>query len=383
MLFRFLIIAMIFVSDMASDIYAPALPEISDFFNIPEWLSSLTIGLNITGIAVGGLIYGPLSDYYGRRPFIIGGMSLFTVTSFLIFINSDFNVLLVLRFIQGLGEGAILLATACVEDVYSGAKRSRVLSQIEMVLCLAPAIAPLIGGYIITHFGWQYCFLFVFILGFLFWIFSSFKFPETLRDKSDPITPKTVFKSYTKLIKKKQFMIFTTIQCLTFGWLMGDIVNLPFVFIDGMGTKVQHYGYFVAFMVTMYILGTLYNQRYVEKNGLKSTLKKGLILNVFGGFCVLIGHFIFTLTPLFTTLLKIPGSFGLALVFPNATALALDQAKGRAGSASAFIGSAQMGIGALAGVIISVFYDQTMLPLAIVTVFAMTTALILFQKSQH
>lgn len=149
------------IVDMATDLYSVALPSIANYFKVEGSVVQLTISLNLVGFAVSGLIYGPLSDHYGRRPMMLIGMTIFTLASVMCYIADSIMLLILIRFIQGAGAGvAGVVGYAAIRDMYSGSEYSRVISKLNMVVALSPGIAPVVGSYIISHgYHWKFLFL--------------------------------------------------------------------------------------------------------------------------------------------------------------------------------------------------------------------------------
>lgn len=156
-----IIILSVAIVDMATDLYSVALPNIANYFKVEGSVVQLTISLNLVGFAVSGLIYGPLSDHYGRRPMMLIGMTIFTLASVMCYIADSIMLLILIRFIQGVGAGvAGVVGYAAIRDMYSGSEYSRVISKLNMVVAFSPGIAPVVGSYIISHgYSWKFLFL--------------------------------------------------------------------------------------------------------------------------------------------------------------------------------------------------------------------------------
>ena len=141
---------------LSIDTYLPSLPQLASEFRATAGQVQLTLSAFFVGFALGQLCYGPLSDYYGRKPVLIVGLSVYAVTSLLCVVSSRIEALTVLRFLQALGGGAgTVIARAMVRDLYDRDRTARVLSMIMLVTALAPLIAPLLGGYLLHWSGWR------------------------------------------------------------------------------------------------------------------------------------------------------------------------------------------------------------------------------------
>lgn len=151
------------IADIATDLYLVALPSIANHFKVEGSVVQLTISLNLVGFAISGLIYGPLSDYYGRRPIMLIGMTVFTLASIMCCMVNNIVLLILIRFIQGIGAGVTgVVGYAAIKDIYSGSEYSRMISKLNMVVALSPGIAPVVGSYIISHgYNWKFLFLII------------------------------------------------------------------------------------------------------------------------------------------------------------------------------------------------------------------------------
>ncbi|MCC7495917.1 MAG: MFS transporter, partial [Fimbriimonadaceae bacterium] len=154
------------IGPLAVDLYLPALPEIGRELGAPVASVQLTISSYLIGFAVGQIAYGPISDIHGRRRILLIALAIFCVATLLCAYAPTIELLIAARTCQAIGaSGAIVLARAVVRDLYSGARAGRELSVMGMIMALAPAIAPTIGGVVQAAFGWRACFLSVLAAG--------------------------------------------------------------------------------------------------------------------------------------------------------------------------------------------------------------------------
>lgn len=236
------------IVDMATDLYSVALPSIANYFKVEGSVVQLTISLNLVGFAVSGLIYGPLSDHYGRRPMMLIGMTIFTLASVMCYIADSIALLILIRFIQGTGAGvAGVVGYAAIRDMYSGSEYSRVISKLNMVVALSPGIAPVVGSYIISHgYSWKFLFFIISLAAIAMLIFIYFKLQETLTvNKNETSITTNIFKQYISIFRNYRFLGFSIIHGLTFMWLWAYVANYPFIF-ESMGIEVQYFGYLIS-----------------------------------------------------------------------------------------------------------------------------------------
>ncbi|HCR37806.1 MAG TPA: bicyclomycin resistance protein [Opitutae bacterium] len=380
-----LVATLIGIAEMATDMYAPSMPQISDFFGISESITQLTVSFNLIGLALSALIYGPLSDSYGRRRVILAGLSVFFLGSLACSYSSTITTLIAARLFQGMGSGVCLAAGhASIQDLFSGERCAQMHSRLSMVIALSPGIAPIIGGYIATAFDWPAIFIAITCVVTLLWALIFRTFPETLpQAKRLPFSPKHLLLAYRRLFSNPRFVGYAFIHIMAITWVWADSANLPFVFIDGMGLPLDRYGYFFACLVGAYILGTYLNQKFVVKLGMTTMLFIGLSLTALSGITLIIAKYIIDLTPLLVVAIKLPGSTGLAFIFGSAPPRAIEIAGEDAGSGAAVLSSWQMLFGSIGIYIVGLAYNGTILPIACMTVFSVTTSFIVYFILHH
>ena len=285
----FLVLFAIALSEMATDIYVPALPFIYESLNVKRGLVQLTLSINLIGISISSLLYGFLSDCYGRRRIFLIGISIFSVASFLCYLSNDITSLILIRFIQGFGAGvAGVVGQAALKDLYSGTRHAQIVSRVGMVTSLSPAIGPIIGGLIIAEFDWHFVFLILFVMGTMLLLMIFLFFQETLpNSQREQFGITRIFTSYQVVFSNKTFLVMCVIEGIMLMWLWNEIANLPFVFISIMGMKVSHYGCFVSMSVLSYIVGTIINHRLLPTVGIDNLIRIGIIMCIIPD-CVLL-----------------------------------------------------------------------------------------------
>ena len=365
------------VVDMATDLYSVALPSIANYFKVKGNIAQLTISLNLVGIAISGLIYGPLSDYYGRRLIMLIGMTIFTLASIVCCIADNIILLILIRFIQGAGAGvAGVVGYAAIRDMYSGSEYSRVISKLNMIVALSPGIAPVVGSYIISHgYSWKFLFFIISLATIIMLIFIYLKLQETLTVNKSKASI-NIFKQYILIFKNYRFLGFSAIHGLTFMWLWAYIANYPFIF-ESMGVEVQYFGYLISIIVIFYIIGTLINRRYVPKIGVSKMLIIGLVLPMISDGLLVYFYLANKLSVFILQVLWIPSNIGLALVISNNVTSALETIKG-IGLGSAVLSFCNMMFGAVGIYVVGRFFSYGILPNLLLTVACSTVAVFVY-----
>ncbi|MBY0281296.1 MAG: multidrug effflux MFS transporter [Alphaproteobacteria bacterium] len=379
-----LVIMMCVITIMGSDLFAPSLPQIGQYYALEESVVQLLISVNLFGVGISSLLYGSLSDNYGRRSVILGGMALFCIGSIACLIIPNFTSFVIARFIQGCGEGvAVSVGLAAIYDRIKGSDYAKVVSKLCMIISLAPGIAPIAGGYIATYSTWYVALCIIAMSAFIINVILWKKLPETLLDPHHHSVPK-YFKEFWRttliLMKNPIFMSCALVQGLTIGVIWAELANMPFIFIQSMGLPTEFYGYFMAMGVGAYIIGSKINQHHVGKIECLNLLIFGVSLKLFSGLLLIAGSYYLTLTPWFVFLLSFPGSMGIGFILGNAMACAMESVKGKnTGNMTSFIGGTEMLVGSISVTIVGFFYDGTMIPIGgIVSLFMLFNLGMLF-----
>ncbi len=371
--------------DMASDLYVPVLPEIGRVFGVRESWVGATISVNLISLALSGLYYGSLSDSIGRRPVIIGGLSLFTVASFACGFSTNILELLVARFFQGLGGGvAFSVGLAVVRDLYEGgAKGAQMYSRMQSVIALSPTFAPIIGGIIGAMYGWESIFYvlsaFAFILLVVVFIYGQ----ETLSaDKRQKGFSSNISNKYQYLLSRPLFLCYAGVQIMSLGWFWSELAFLPSLFQEYYGIAADSFGWYLSVLMAAYILGTFSNQYLVHRICLKKLVIIGLGLFFLSAIAMCFVQKFSLVSPWGIVMLRFPAGVGFALVFGNAGTLAIDQEKDHTGSASALIGSSELLAGAICIFIIDLFDAITLYPLALMIMGCSLLCVLLMKKAR-
>ena len=173
------------IGALAIDTYLPSMPAIGAEFGVGPVAVQQTLSVFLFTFALMMLFYGTLSDSFGRRPVILGALAMYTLASVGAALAPSFGWLLAFRALQGLSAGAgSVIGQAIVQDRFEGAQAQKMMSHIMMVFGLAPAIAPVLGGWLHVSFGWRSNFVALFGFGLAAWLMVWFLLPETVRQRA-------------------------------------------------------------------------------------------------------------------------------------------------------------------------------------------------------
>jgi DHA1 family bicyclomycin/chloramphenicol resistance-like MFS transporter len=354
------------VGAFSFDMYLPAFPVISVDLAVPAAQVQLTLTAALVGIGVGQLLGGPISDRFGRRLPVLAGAGLFALSSLLIAFAPNVAVFVVLRLLQGIGGGfATAISRAVVRDLYSGAAASRYLSRILLVFGVAPVVAPTAGAAVLKVTSWRGIFVVLAGYGLLLALAILRWLPETLpadRRRTGGFT--AIMRGFGRLAGDRYYLGYALAGGLSFAGLFAYLSGSSFVLQDVFGISPQIYGLiFGANAIGLVAAGQL-SARIVGRRTPRALLFSALFAGLTATVLLVAGAQAGSLPLVMLTLFGFIASLGV--VFPNSTALALDQHPEMAGSAAAFMGALQSAISAVAGPLVAALGAASGVPMAAV-----------------
>ena len=363
---------------LATDLYLPALPAVSQALQAPMTLTQLTLTLCILGLALGQLVVGPLSDARGRRWPLLIGLTLFTALSVLCSLAPTVELLLVFRLLQGLaGATGIVIALAIARDLYTGKTLARAIALLMTVNFLAPIAAPLLGGQLLRLVSWRGVFAAIGLIGFLFMVGVAYTLGETLppaqRQKGDS---KTMLRTMRALLHDVQFLSYALTCGFAFTCGIVYISASPFVLQTMYGLTPQQFSLVFAGNAVGLTLMSQVSALLVNRWTPHTLVVIGVVALSVATVTLLVGVLVgISLWGLLAASFVMVASLGF--IAPNATALALAKRDPQtAGTASAFLGLLQLAIGALIAPLVGLWGATTALPMATVIAFFGVAALV-------
>lgn len=364
---RFLVIILTLlctIGPISIDMYLPAMPGLAREFNAGPGTVQLTLSLFLIGFAFAQLIYGPLSDRFGRRPVILGGLLVFVAATILCAYARSIEELIVARILQAMGACAgPVLARAVVRDLWRREDAARVLSVMAGAMAVAPAIAPVVGGWLLLVSDWRA--IFWALAGFVAMLLGlcSLGLRET-NPHPDPLAtrPGRLLANARHITVSRVFWGYVLTFACAYSGLFSFLSGAPFVLIELFGIPADQFGYYFLVPVFGYMAGTLLSSRLSPRLGLDRTIAIGLgIIALAAGTMALLGWLrpgigwhpgvVAIVAPIGLYMI------GTGLIMPNAMAGALGPFATMAGAASAVMGFVQMVLAALFGGIVGHSFD--------------------------
>ena len=372
-----LLTALVAIGPVSTDMYLPALPDISDALGVTPAGAQATLSMFLLSFAFAQLVIGPLSDRFGRRPILVGGLVVYVVASMLAALSVSIEGLVAARFVQAAGACAGgVLARTIVRDLFDRNEAAHTLATLGLIMATAPVVAPLLGGYVVVWAGWAGVFWVMAGAGALLFLAAFRLLPETNAFKNPlalQIGP--MIANYRTLLRSGPYMGYLLVNAFVFGGMFAYISGASFILIDGYGIATDRFGYYFAIPVFGYMAGNALTRRLVGKWGTERLILGGTLFAMVSGWGAL-GLVVAGLDgPLSLVLVVAVYLVGLGLVLPNSMAGALQPYPEKAGAASALLGFTHMMFAALAGFAVGLLHDGTPLPTTIIIAVMATMAL--------
>lgn len=354
------------VAPLSIDMYLPAFPQMARYLHTDAAHVQLTLAVFLAGLALGQLVYGPLSDRFGRKPPLYVGLALYVIASVGCVIAGSVNQLIVWRFIQALGCGAGLVVTrAVIRDRTTTLEGARAFSMLMLVMGLAPILAPLLGSGVLIFTDWRGIFVSLAVFAGLLLLGVHYLMTETVsRHGKPPLRIGAVLRRYVELFKDKRFVTYTFCGGLAFSGMFAYIAGSPYVLIDVYGVSQEHFGWLFGINAAGLIGASQINGRLVSRFELDTILRRALWVPPISALVAIAAE----LLGFRSLVILMLGFFGyisaLGFIGPNSSALALADQREHAGAASALMGTLQFLLGTLAGICVSIWHEPTALPLA-------------------
>ena len=355
---------------LSTDLYLPALPTIAGVFGATTGAAQLTLSVFMLGFAVGMLAYGPLSDRFGRRPLILGGIGLFIIASIGCALANSLEMLIAMRFLQAIGAccGPVL-GRATVRDIYAPEEAARVLAYMALAMGVAPAVGPIVGGVLTEWLGWRSTFVTLTLFGAVVGAAVLLVLGETNTHK-DPTATRLgrLAGNYRRLARHRVYLGYVIVQGCGYAGIFAFISASSFILIDGVGLTPLVFGLSFTTVVLGFMLGTLISGRTVGRLGLDRLIQIGTSVSLVMAVLALALALIW---PPSTPAVVGPMAVfmvGIGLTLPNSTAGALGPFPEIAGTASALMGFVQMALSALVGVLVGHFTNGSGVALGVALV---------------
>lgn len=366
-------------SALSTDMYLPALPMMGEEYGVDTQVIANTLGAYFLGLALGQLVYGPLSDQYGRKPPLYFGLMLYIFASFGCAIAPNENILLMCRVLQALGGCAgVVIARAVIRDCLDFRESAHVFSSMSLALGMAPIIAPILGAWLIQYFHWSSIFYVLTCIGLITLVLVHFGFKESLnKAQRRPISSLDVIKNYWTLVKSKSFILPMLAGALSYATLYCYLIASSNLFINLLHLSEKTFAYLFAINAVGLMFFAYLNKKLIGRYTVQQLFNLGCYLQCFG--IVLLNLCAWSswhnLYVIMWGLFLMVGAIGMT--GPNYMAITLHSQAKQAGLASALMGCVQFFFGFVLGILLSLLPFNILQNFSLVTLFAILISLAL------
>lgn len=343
----FIVIFLVLMSALGSfvnDMYTPALPAMCHFFGCTVPVGQMGLTMGMIGLAVGQLILGPMSDRYGRKPVLIGSVSVFIVAAIASIFSANIHVFNLCRLFQGIGaSGGYFLARTIPADIYSGRPLAKLMAIIGAINGFAPASAPVIGGVTADAYGWKGIFVVLAIFALLILLITPFVKESLSVSKRTQGAWWKSMSGYITLLHNHPFVIHVCFKGLALGLLFAYISSSPFILQTHYGVSQTVYGLIIGFNSLFVMTGSLLALKFkpLKKAAVIGAwiMTAGVVAQAIALYSI---HNIWVFEICMAVIL-----FGLGLIFTTSNSLAMNEGRHKAGDASALLGVSGYIVGAV------------------------------------
>lgn len=351
---------------LSLDMYLPALPSVADELHTTASNAQLSLTACMIGLAVGQIFVGPLSDIIGRKKPLAVVLLVYALSSLLAATSTSIGMLVLFRFIQGFSGGAgAVLSRAISSDLYKGKDLTKFMAVLMLVNGLAPVLAPVIGGIILSVSTWQTVFIILAVYGALMF-FLSFTLKESLpKSARNEGALKSIVNDFKKLLTNKQFVTVLMLQALTYGILFSYISGSPFITQKIYQMNAQQFSYLFAFNGVGLIIFSQITAKLVDKMSEVHILKLGQTIQLVGMIAtsiVLILHLPMWCLWISFFLLITP----VSMIGTTGFSIAMQVQKQGAGSASSILGLMQFLVGGLLSPLVGLMGETSVIPFIVI-----------------
>ncbi len=330
----------------------PSLPALAVAMAVSYGTIQLTLTLYLAAVAIGQLIYGPLSDRYGRKPLLLIGLWLYLAGSLAAVLAPSAFWLIFARVLQALGACAgLVLGRAMVRDAYPRERAASVLGYVSTAMSVAPMLSPVIAAVLQAHFGWRASFLACLVFGLPLLVLVQLRLPETLRESQPLPGIGGILGAYATLLRQPAFRAYCLIGACATSMFFAFSAGGPFVIVERLGHSPTDYAVAMMLISVGWATGTFTAARLSTRLGTQWMIRIGTLVALAGAA---LGLLLPSLWPPQIVLFFLPMvviAVGNGMTQPSAIASAISVRPALAGTASGLIGASQMGAGALASIL--------------------------------
>ncbi|WP_309625551.1 multidrug effflux MFS transporter [Methylibium sp.] len=362
----------------AIDTYLPAFTGIAASIDATPVQMQQTLSIYLIGFAVMSLFHGALSDSFGRRPVVLWGVAVFTLASVGCALAQTIGQLVFFRLLQGLSTGAgIVISRAVIRDMFPPADAQRVMSQVTLFFGIAPAVAPIIGGFLYVHAGWHSIFWFLAAVGVALWIANWRLLPETLHaDSVQPFNVRNLMRGYRQLGSSARFVLLVLASGIPFNGMFLYVLSAPVFVGEHLGMAPEQFFWFFISTISGIMAGAFWSGRLAGKLPPMRQIRRGFRIMVAVSVVNVIANALWPVQAWWALPLIGLFSLGWALMVPVVTLMVLDLVPDRRGMASSLQSAVAAAANALVAGVLAPLVMHSTLALAVASMALMSIGLV-------
>ncbi|WP_137169950.1 multidrug effflux MFS transporter [Marinomonas sp. FW-1] len=368
---------------LSIDMYLPSLPAIANSLGTTDQLIQTTITVFLLGMAIGMLIFGPLSDMLGRKRLLLIGIGFYFLSSIGCAMASTGESLILFRFLQSLGgAAAAVLGRALVRDLYELKRAANILSHMHIISMMVMLVSPILGAYIVSYFEWRWIFYFLALFSMLAFIGSALLLPETKSNSSIKPSISHYFNNYIDCLCSPLLIQYVLTNAFSFAGMFAFIATSAFVYIEYFQLSETHYAMLFSANIVAIIIATLLNSYLSKRYSVSVALNVAVAIS-FMATLIIWGMYGFNSTPILlfviATMLyiSVTGAIGA-----NSLATLFDLLPEKAGTVSGLLVAAQFAMGSFISYVASLLFDGTPASLLIIMACCGTLCSLLYMSTK-
>lgn len=312
----FLLVVSLLACCVEVDISVPSFPDISNYFNISDGLTQMTVAINFLGFCISSAIYGPLSDAFGRRRIMLYGNAIMMIGAVGCTIASTIEFLLFSRLIQGIGASAsAVVAFAMITDAYSSNKSAKLIGTMNSFITVFMSLAPIAGSFINEAISWRGNYSIIAVISIISWVMLYLWLPET-KQKFETFATKKIANDFKTLMLDKAFIYAALLPSLPFAGWMSFVACGSFLYIETYKLPIMYYALHQGAIISAFSLCSLYSGNINKLIGPYNCIIYGTTLMIAGAISILVVSLIFDIAPYLTSISMIIYGTGTAISYP-------------------------------------------------------------------
>lgn len=379
----FILALMSSLAPLSTDMYLAALNHVQESFSTNPFLTQLSLASFFIAFAFGQLIYGPLSDIFGRKKPVLIGTLIFIISSLGCVLIDDIHSFIILRFFEALGGCAgVVIARAIVNDLFDFQEAAGVYALMMIFSSLAPMLSPTLGAFLMRYFPWQSIFAFLFILGVLLFFMMLFGLRESAPHlKHEKFSHKNTIRNYQFVLKDHHFLVYVICSSFAMATIFAYITGSNFVFVNFFGISEQNFAFLFGFNALGFMISANLNTKFLKIFSAQKILATALFIMLIALFIMLFNAYFSPRLWLFEiSLFSVLATLGF--IMPNATILAMARFKDHSGTASAIMGTTQFAFAGIISFSVGAFEANTPIFLSLIMFVSVLLANIIY-FTQH